>query len=803
MNAPASARPTLVPSREALFRAASLSLDAGSPVVITGAEGNGRTTFGVLLLQSRAEAGRTTHRISGASALSRVPFAALATLVAHVPGLRRRAATETGTTRTTESAPETTSETVTATEIATTTMTEAASTMTALAAESLTTPRTIFVDHAEHVDAESAAALALLHPAVELIITATRLADLPAEFARLAYRDGTHHTALPALSIDDARVLVEDFLQAPFNASTLNRLYNLSGGNAISLRELVIDAQQHGHLPLLNGYHTLTSGWQPSGTRVLDLMTTRLAEQPKPLRDTLELLALTGPLPRSLATLLCDAAPLSAAMGEGLITVSTANRTKDIAQSFDGSGARQVNEHTEAMVQLGAGFSPELVLAATSPLTIDRHAALITERISPEALPATTRLHLEATLALTQGTSRAAATEASARLHRIAERITELTRQGHPNDGVQLFADVVATDDWHAASPDTQTLSIQAMFLAMMGEGSRPDVFDEHFTSINWHDVSLDHAVFMTGRADLFLELGNATEARELCSQSLGLLSMQDRTNLTGFTLGLDAVASVMLGDITRAKQQYREYRAAPDTSGGLARPEVERLMLLVIRHLEGIEAASARLAELRAHASETGDAFIEMRLLHDAWRLRVVPGDTLLAHLDEMGTIARTVQGSFAKTLSHYADAFRELVTGNLPDGAARVEDVVLEHLTAGRALFAAEVAARAAEIATGQGDRKRSHALLTLFAQATPMLEGVNTPSLGRARIDPQLLSEREAEVCMAAMMGKTNPEIAADLFLSPRTVEGHLQRAYAKLGIADRRQLMPLGNSSADPS
>ena len=102
--------------------------------------------------------------------------------------------------------------------------------------------------------------------------------------------------------------------------------------------------------------------------------------------------------------------------------------------------------------------------------------------------------------------------------------------------------------------------------------------------------------------------------------------------------------------------------------------------------------------------------------------------------------------------------------------------------------------MAARAAELASASGDRKRAHGLLSLFAQATPMLEGVNTPSLGRARIDIGLLSEREAEVCAAAVEGKSNPEIATELFLSPRTVEGHLQRAYAKLGITDRRQLLP---------
>jgi DNA-binding CsgD family transcriptional regulator len=59
--------------------------------------------------------------------------------------------------------------------------------------------------------------------------------------------------------------------------------------------------------------------------------------------------------------------------------------------------------------------------------------------------------------------------------------------------------------------------------------------------------------------------------------------------------------------------------------------------------------------------------------------------------------------------------------------------------------------------------------------------------------ALLGPASLTKREREVARLAVQGLTAKEIAKQLILGPRTVEGHLANVYAKLGVRSKVELV----------
>jgi DNA-binding NarL/FixJ family response regulator len=75
---------------------------------------------------------------------------------------------------------------------------------------------------------------------------------------------------------------------------------------------------------------------------------------------------------------------------------------------------------------------------------------------------------------------------------------------------------------------------------------------------------------------------------------------------------------------------------------------------------------------------------------------------------------------------------------------------------------------------------------------AQAAAQLRATGEHVRQRSNPDTSKLTPQELQVALVVVRGATNKEAAAQLFLSPKTIEKHLGSAYAKLGLRSRAEL-----------
>ncbi|WP_434444313.1 helix-turn-helix transcriptional regulator [Lentzea sp. E54] len=83
-----------------------------------------------------------------------------------------------------------------------------------------------------------------------------------------------------------------------------------------------------------------------------------------------------------------------------------------------------------------------------------------------------------------------------------------------------------------------------------------------------------------------------------------------------------------------------------------------------------------------------------------------------------------------------------------------------------------------------------------MTAFAdRATAELRATGDAIRGRASGGADELTGQETHIARLVAAGATSKEVAARLFISPRTVDAHLRNIFRKLGITSRRQLREL--------
>jgi DNA-binding CsgD family transcriptional regulator len=149
----------------------------------------------------------------------------------------------------------------------------------------------------------------------------------------------------------------------------------------------------------------------------------------------------------------------------------------------------------------------------------------------------------------------------------------------------------------------------------------------------------------------------------------------------------------------------------------------------------------------------------------------------------DRLEELAPLVGGRATPLVARHARAAAD-------DAAEDLFMLAREFAVLGYQLFAAEAAAGAVRIFRTARD-PRALAASTLMADVLARCGQVRTPAL--LAVQPALTT-RERQVAELAAGGVRSREIADRLYLSPRTVENHLQRVYTKLGVNGRVELAP---------
>jgi DNA-binding CsgD family transcriptional regulator len=298
-------------------------------------------------------------------------------------------------------------------------------------------------------------------------------------------------------------------------------------------------------------------------------------------------------------------------------------------------------------------------------------------------------------------------------------------------------------------------------------------------------DVYLAMPALLTARTAL--DQGRVATAADRARQARELMG-EDRP----YVFGRVVVAGATLAT---ARAQAGDARGAAEA---VARAEA--------RADAWIPDAAAHLALARAWtlaaAGQLTDAADGALAVADRMRAAGAGAFEAIALLDatRMGAAARTaapLADLTARAPGPWVVAAAALARALADHDRGALDEVSNRFAAMGAVLLAAEAAAQAT-IAHGRAGIRHAEAASRRRAQdllarcegaATPLLAGLDR----RAVADE--LTAREREVAAMAAAGRTNREIATALGVSVRTVNSHLNHAYAKVGTSDREELARL--------
>jgi len=308
----------------------------------------------------------------------------------------------------------------------------------------------------------------------------------------------------------------------------------------------------------------------------------------------------------------------------------------------------------------------------------------------------------------------------------------------------------------------------------------------------------------LTALARVEAMTGHMEQARELVAQALELVEQTGQDAYLDLTLSAQAQIFAYGGDLEQARRIARDVLGHLDEHPdlvleGQAR-EVLGLAALTVGDLAECDRQLARADQINdlVHNREPANQRFQadhaeaVLGLGDAER-----GEQLVARLEaRAAALPRpwiTAVSARCRGLQHAADGDLDAALASYERALAAHEDLDMP-AELGRTLLAL------GRLHRRRGERQRAQeclerAVSVLDAAGARGWAVVARDELARARgrrVDSDRLTLTEQKVCELAAAGLRNQEIAARLFLSGKTVEANLTRAYRKLGVRSRAQL-----------
>ena len=290
--------------------------------------------------------------------------------------------------------------------------------------------------------------------------------------------------------------------------------------------------------------------------------------------------------------------------------------------------------------------------------------------------------------------------------------------------------------------------------------------------------------MFAVRVADIALREGRVDAAVRLARQALaGERNPVERQRW----LVLTALGTAMSGDASATRRALDLARRGTPFA-----PDEPRLLQASawLATVEGDPASARRLLLEGADvAIAMSQRAVASTLLHDLVRLG--------SAIDAADRIVELAGARPAALIAAYAAHARAVVA----DDPEALDAAASGFEAMGALLLAAEAFADAARAWRRSGRARRASASEHRAHLLADRCDGARTPALaGLGTASP--LTRREREVALLAAGGLATRAIAARLYLSQRTVDNHLQRIYAKLGVRGRGELRAALGIDAGP-